>query len=110
MPDNRRNDYGEFLSPKDVASWVRQEIADADKAHELRVKELAEIAHAYSAGEVTPEQADQLHTRYYERWGDALPSISTGPGVTDEQILKSLDDAAALRKAQIRLKVEGRYR
>jgi hypothetical protein len=110
MPDDAQEDWRKPLSPLDVEIWVRQEVADANKAHELRVKELTEISRAYSSGEMTAKEADDARFRYYDRWGDALPAASTGPGVTDEQIIKSLDEAAERRKADIRRRAESRYR
>lgn len=89
---------------------MRQEIADIEKAGELRVKELKELARAYSAGDISPEQADALHSRYHERWGEVLPGASTGPGVSDERILEQVGKAAEGRKAKSRRKAEGRFR
>jgi hypothetical protein len=110
MPDDSQKDWKEPLSPRDIELWTRQEITDANRAHELRVKELTEIARACSSGEITAQQANEQHDRYYARWGDALPTISVGPQTTDEQIIKSLDEAAQRRKAEIRTKAEGRFR
>ena len=110
MADDSREDWSKPLSPHDVEIWVRQEVADATKAHELRVKELTEIARSYSLGQISPEEADEARFRYYDRWGDALPTISTAAGVTDEQIIESLDEAAKHRKAKIQQRTEGRLR
>lgn len=108
MADDDQETWKRFMSPAEIGQWARQEITDANRAHALRVRELNEIARAYGAGEITPKEADERHDRYYERWGDALPTISVGPQTTDEEIIRSLDAAAERRKAMIR--TEGRYR
>jgi hypothetical protein len=100
MPNGTPKDWKEPLSPRDIELWVRQEVADVEKASELRVKELKELARAYSAGDISPEQADALHSRYHERWREALPGAVTGPGISDERILELVDRAAAHEKAR----------
>jgi hypothetical protein len=57
------------------------------------VKELSTLATAYSAGELTPEQADEAHSRYYHRWGEALPGASAADGVSDGEIIGKIDKA-----------------
>ena len=84
----------DFLTPKEIQQWADREIADATKALELRKNEVTEIARAYTAGEITPEKADELHSRYSQRWGESLPGTSVGDGRSDEQILADIDKAA----------------
>jgi len=91
QPDAQDEDY---LSPRDISSWAHQEIKNAGKAFELRVKELTDLAFTYSAGEITPEQADEKHSRYYHRWGEALLGTTCREGVTDEHLLLEIDKAA----------------
>lgn len=84
-------DEEEYLTPKEIRQWADQEIKDVQKAAELRTREVSEIARAYSAGEITPEKADELQFKYSYRWGEALRGISATEGVTDEQILAKID-------------------
>jgi hypothetical protein len=86
--------FEDFLSPEDIRRWTEREIADAKKALELRIKELTTLAADYSSGAITPEKADELHSRYYHRWGEALPGTTVGDGRSDEQILADIDRAA----------------
>jgi hypothetical protein len=85
---------GGYLNAKDMRDWAQREIKDLSKASELRLRELTGFVAAYSAGEITPEKADELQSRYYHRWGEALPGHSASEGVTDEQILTGIDQAA----------------
>lgn len=84
-------DQGEFLSPKEIRQWADQEIKDVQKAAELRVREVSEIARAYSSGEITPEKADELQFKYTYRWGEALRGTNATEGRTDEEILAKID-------------------
>ncbi len=74
--------------------WAQQQIKDAAKAFELRIREATSLASAYSAGEITPEKASELQSRYYHRWGEALPGVSVTDTMTDKQILADVDKAA----------------
>jgi len=95
MPRRKSGDeedwFEDFLTPDEIRQWTEREIRNARKALELRVKELAEIEKTYSAGEITPEKADELHSRYYHRWGEALPGAMAWEGRTDEEILAQID-------------------
>jgi hypothetical protein len=110
MADDKQETWANYMSPAEISQWARQEITDANWAHVLRVRELTEIERAYTAGEITAKEADARHGRYYERWGDALPTISVGPETTDEQIITSLDEAAERRKAMVKTRSEGHCR
>lgn len=81
----------QYLSPTEMRKWAEQEIKDVNKAAELRVREVNEIARAYSAGEITPEKADELQYKYDVRWGEALRGTNAVEGRTDEQILAAID-------------------
>lgn len=83
-----------YLTPKDMDQWAQQEMKDVTKAFELRLRELTNLAAEYSAGNTTPKQADEMHSRYYHRWGEALPGHSASDGVTDEQLLAAIDKVA----------------
>jgi hypothetical protein len=80
----------EILSPEDMQQWLQREIADCTKAVELRLKEAASFVSAYAGGQITPEEADEKHWRYLQRWGELLPAH--GPSTTDEQIIAAIDN------------------
>jgi hypothetical protein len=99
MPRRKQGDgedsFEDFLKPDEMRQWAEREIRDATKALELRKKEVTEIARAYSAGEITPEKADELHALYNHRWGESLPGATVGDGLkSDEQLLADIDKAA----------------
>ena len=97
MPRRKQGDKEdeEFLTPDEMRQWAEREIKDATKALELRSKEVTEIVRAYSAGEITPEKADERYARYNDRWGESLPGTTVGDGLkTDEQLLAEIDKAA----------------
>lgn len=82
----------DYLSPKDMRSWVEQEIREVAKAAELRHKELNDLATAYEQGKLTPEQADERRDHYQHRWGEALRGTAGNPNLTDEEILARIDE------------------
>ena len=93
MSKDKDDDKGipEYLSAADMRDWLSQEIRNATKALELRVRDATDFVTAYSAGELTPEQADERQWRYLHRWGEALPGAMAGDHVTDKQILDRID-------------------
>ena len=90
---NRDNAPEDFLSAEDIRLWVEQEIKNARRALSLRVKELSDLTTAYSKGDLTPEQADEAHSRYYHRWGEALPGATAHETLSDQEILAQVDQA-----------------
>lgn len=81
------------LSPKEMSQWVRQEVANSAKAFELRVKEAMDLATQYSAGEISPEEAQRRLVAFDRRWGEAMYGASVGKNISDEQILAKIDEA-----------------
>src|SRR5580698_11001684 len=94
-PD-RSEPSDDYLSPQDIRIWAEQEIKDARRALDLRVKDLTQMSTAYANGTLTPEQADEAHSRYYHRWGEALPGATTSEFVSDDEILTMVDKARGL--------------
>jgi hypothetical protein len=90
MPAENTEDE-EYLSSQDIKNWADREIKAASKAFELKKRELTEISQGYSAGRLTAEEADEMHSRYYHRWGESLPGVIDTEGFSDEQILAQLD-------------------
>jgi hypothetical protein len=84
----------EYLSPKDMRSWLGREIKDATKALELRLRDATDLVTAYTQGELTPAEADERHSRYYHRWGESLPGATASDTVTDADILAAIDKGA----------------
>ncbi len=93
MPGAKQDGEEDYLSVRDIRQWAEREIREATKALELRTKELTDLVRAYSAGEITPQKANELHSRYYRRWGEALPGVVAPEALTDEQILGTIDRA-----------------
>jgi len=83
----------DLFSPEDIRQWAQQETIDAKKALELRLKVIDAIVKPYSAGQITPQQANEMYDRYRHRWGEALPGATVGDGVPDEEILANIDKA-----------------
>ena len=84
----------DFLTPDEMREWAQREMRDAAKALDLRARELFDLVSAYSAGKITAEKADELHSRYHHRWADALPTFLGDigdPQRPDAQILADID-------------------
>jgi hypothetical protein len=90
----------DFPSSKEMEGWLEREIADAAKALELRIKDATRLVGAYSRGEISADEAAQRSHEYSKRWGDVLPGVLRSQGMTDEEILKRIDEARA-RKGPI---------
>src|SRR5580765_733331 len=105
MSKGRKGSAGDsdedLFSPEDIRQWARQETIDARKALELRLKDINAIEKPYSAGQITPREANAMYDRYVERWAEALPGATVGDGVPDAQILANIDEARAVRRAGI---------
>jgi hypothetical protein len=80
-----------YLSPKDMQGWMRQEIKDATKALELRIREATDFVSEYALGNLTPQEADERWSRYQHRWGEALPGATASEGLTDDEITRKID-------------------
>jgi hypothetical protein len=93
MPEHQKPDDSDHLSPEELQRWSQQEQADLAKAVELRTKEVRELATAYSAGTISPEEAEKRLYSYNRRWGEALPGTHAAKGATDEEILTSIDES-----------------
>lgn len=87
------NERSDFLSPSEMGRLLEEEICAQSKASELRIREFSQFVIAYAAGELTPEQADQKLTQYRTRWGEALPGVFSAQGMTDDEILATIDDS-----------------
>lgn len=90
---NRNIEGEDYLSPSDIRHWAEREIANTRRAASLREKELNDLSNSYSAGKLTPEQADEAHSRYHHRWGEALPDAMPQEHLTDEQVVQAVDNA-----------------
>jgi hypothetical protein len=84
--------FGEdFLTPVEMREWAQGEIRAAARAFDMRARQLLDLVADYSAGKITPEKADEMQSRYYHRWGDALPTPLGDPPRTDEELLAGID-------------------
>jgi hypothetical protein len=73
--------------------WLEREIADITRAAELRIKDATRFVNAYARGEITSEKAAERGYQYSNRWGDALPGVPRSTGLSDEEILQTIDEA-----------------
>ena len=90
-PDKAKDE--DFLTPKDLQNWFRQEVADSTKAFDLRLREATQLVMDYSQGKISPEEATRRSQAYDWRWGEALYGTSAAPGMSDAEILESIDKA-----------------
>jgi hypothetical protein len=93
MADNESPQGKDLMTPEEFQGWLKQEIRDSAKAHELRVKDATAFVTAYSEGKLTPEEAEEHLYRYDRRWGEALCGTMASPGTSDEAILRAIDKA-----------------
>lgn len=92
MPSDKP-DESAHLSPQEMREWLSQEVKDATKALELRLKEATDFVTAYALGEISAAKAAESHWKYDQRWGEALLGATAAKGATDEQILAAIDRA-----------------
>lgn len=93
MTTQDEHDKAGTMSVKDMQGWLREEIRDSAKAHELRVKDATELVTAYADGQLTTEEAMERLNQHDRRWGEALFGASAFPGLTDKEILDRIDAA-----------------
>ena len=83
----------DFPSPQEMEGWLQREIADIKRAAELRIKDATAFVTAYSKGEISQEEADERSYQYSRRWGEPIFGVFRSEGLSDEQVLKQLDEA-----------------
>lgn len=82
----------DYITPKEMGKWLEREIADIQKATTLRIRDAYRLTTAYALGEVDADKAFQMDLAYQRRWGgDALPCVVKSEGMTDDEILQSID-------------------
>lgn len=91
-------DAAEILSVQEMQGWLREEVRDSAKAHELRTKEATQFVEEYATGKLTGEQAMDGLYAYDLRWGDVLPGTTAAPGKSDEQILSEIDETRGFHR------------
>src|ERR1039458_5042737 len=77
---------------RNTQNWLRNEIDDSAKAHELRIKEATDFVTAYALNELTPDNTYDRFLRYGHRWGEALPGTYAYSHSTNEQIIQAIDN------------------
>lgn len=95
VPKDQGREESDFPSPREMEGWLQREISDAAKALELRVRDATQLVTAYSRGELSVQEAEEQSQRYSSRWGEAIPGVARSLGMSDEQILKQMDDSRA---------------
>jgi hypothetical protein len=93
MNKDQSDASAETISVRDMQMLLQDEIREVTKAAELRIREFADLATAYAAGQLTPQQATDRYIRYQDKWGEALPVVNV-KGMTDEEIHVALDRVA----------------
>jgi hypothetical protein len=99
MPEQDASHDSDLISAGDLRTLLSQEVRDAAKAFELRIRELSELTTAYAAGEITPREANSRYRAFQDRWGDALLGATAADGVSDQRILEDIDRIRAQREA-----------
>jgi len=85
--------WTELPDPKGMQSWLEGEIADIQKAAELRIREATRLVNEYARGEISTGEAAKRSYEYSERWGDAMPGVMGTKGLSDDEILRRLDES-----------------
>jgi hypothetical protein len=93
MAEDTSPKFSDVLSVQEMQGWLKDEVRDSAKAHELRTKEATEFVTAYSEGKLTPAEAMDRLVQYDRRWGEALFGTSAFPNLSDEELLKKIDAA-----------------
>jgi hypothetical protein len=99
MVEEKQAGQEDFPDPKGMQRWLEGEIARVQKASELRLGEATKFVNEYARGEISANEAAERNFQYANRWGDALPGIAGTHGVSDEEILRKLDEARAVQGA-----------
>ena len=99
MVEEKESGAGEFPDPKGMQRWLESEIGRIQKASELRIGEATKFVNEYARGEISADEAAERNFQYANRWGDVLPGIASPHGVSDEEILRKLDEARAVQGA-----------
>lgn len=92
MSPSDRVDESEFPPPPGMQRWLEREISDIRKAAELRIKEATEFVDAYARGELSVNDAAHCSYEYENRWGEVLPGGFHCQGLSDQQILATIDE------------------
>jgi hypothetical protein len=93
MTDQEEHDRAGTLSVGDMQEWLKDQIRDSAKAHELRIKDATGFVTAYAQGKLTPQEALDRLVQYDRRWGEALLGTTVREGATDSDVLAEIDRA-----------------
>ena len=93
MAEDKNAGQGEFPDPKGMQNWLEHEITTIQKAAELRIREATRFVNEYARGDISKDEAERRCTEYADRWGDALPGVMGTKGLSDEEILRRLNEA-----------------
>jgi hypothetical protein len=93
MVKSETDEFGP-ITPADMVQWLQQELRDLSKATELRTQEATGFVTDFALGKISEEKMMKLKSVYTSRWGDSpIPGVMTDEGMTNEEIMKRLDDA-----------------
>jgi hypothetical protein len=102
MTDQEDHDRSDTMSVKDMQEWLQEQIRDSERAHELRIKEASGFVSEYAQGKLTHEQAIERMKQYDLRWGAPLFGASAAPGISDEEIVQTMDQLQREHNARLR--------
>jgi hypothetical protein len=88
-----QGDHSDFPDPKGMQKWLDLEIDDIQRAAELRIKDAKSFVDAYAKGEISRDEAAQRSFEYANRWGEGLPGVPRTQGLSDEEIMRRLNEA-----------------
>lgn len=84
--------WTDFPDPKGMQGWLEREIADIQKAAELRIREATRFVNEYGRGEISRDEAAARNYEYSQRWGDPMSGSMRTQGLSDDEILRRLDE------------------
>jgi hypothetical protein len=86
------SEKADFPSSKAMQGWLEREISDIARATELRIKDATRFVNAYARGELSADEAAEQSFKYADRWGEALPGVPISVALSDDEILKRIDE------------------
>lgn len=89
--DKHESEMEPEVTAQDYCVWVRNELKLEAKAHELRTKELNAILKDGESGQLSTEEMSQRTNKFTERWGNSLCHLMSAKGMSDEEIVSSID-------------------
>jgi hypothetical protein len=87
------------LTPGEMCAWLAQEVGDLTRALELRMRDATDFVTAYTLGKITATEAMGRYRSYYSRWDEPIPGIASDKSMTDDDIIRRLDQEVSRFRA-----------